>query len=276
MQREFMKSKFVVFGCVQSSYTKMLCYYLNENRIDYDLIGQLDHDSNTKKAGFYLRLRRLLNSGPFKGLSSFSPFILYLLHERYRARSYDKIKKLHEHYSLIDIKPDLVVENINSDKCLNFLKLKGYDYALFGGVGIVGEPIISSIKKFCINAHPAPLPDCRGGGALECTLYKKLNPAVSVHIATPGIDEGEVIKKTELEFKCKSDFDFQYISAKLKELCAIELANVAKEIVDKVDFEYENNDGHLNYWKDWSTIKQVKARFYLIKARRAFESKGTK
>lgn len=271
-----MRNKIVVFGCPDSIYTKMLCYHLDENQINYDLIGQATDFLKSKKNNYFFRLKNLLNSGAFKGLSIFSPFILYLLFEKYKAKNNNKIKRVYEKYTSVNKEADFIVENINSESCLKILQDNNYDYALFGGVGIVSKPIINSIKKFCINAHPAPLPECRGGGALECTLYKKLQPGVSIHIATPGIDEGKIIKKIELEFKCKSDFNFQYISAKLTELCAIELANVAKEILDDMIIEYKDNDGHLNYWKDWSTIKQVKARFYLSKACRAFELSQSK
>lgn len=271
-----MRNKIVVFGCPDSIYTKMLCYHLDENQINYDLIGQATDFLKNKKNNYFFRLKNLLNSGAFKGLSIFSPFILYLLFEKYKAKNNNKIKRVYEKYTSVNKEADFIVENINSESCLKILQDNNYDYALFGGVGIVSKPIINSIKKFCINAHPAPLPECRGGGALECTLYKKLQPGVSIHIATPGIDEGKIIKKIELEFKCKSDFNFQYISAKLTELCAIELANVAKEILDDMVIEYKDNDGHLNYWKDWSTIKQVKARLYLSKACRAFELSQSK
>lgn len=266
-----MKNKIVVFGCVDSIYTKMVCYYLNKNRINYDLIGQSTDALKNKKENFFFRLKRLLNSGAFKGLSFFSPFVLYLLFEKYKAKKNYKIRRVYEKYKSVNIEADFIVENINSESCLRILQNNSYDYALFGGVGIVGKPIINSINKFCINAHPAPLPECRGGGALECTLYKKLQPGVSVHIATPGIDEGKIIKRSELEIKCKNDFDFQYISTKLTEKCAIELANVARQLLDNIDIQYAENDGHLNYWKDWNTIKQIKARLQLKRIRRAFE-----
>lgn len=263
-----MKNRVVVFGCSGSIYTKMICFCLDGRKIEYDLICQSSKQAQQGGVGIYYRLGKLLSSGAFKGISIFSPFILYLLFERYRAKKNSKISRIQNFYKSINIDPDFVVENINSDECIGYLESKRYDYALFGGVGIVSEAVINCIQKFCINAHPAPLPECRGGGALECTLYKKLNPAVSVHIATPGIDEGKIIRVSELEMKNPDDLEFQYISIRLTEKCAIELASVTGDLIDEVSLEFHDNDGSLNYWKDWSSVKQIKSRMYLRKLRK--------
>ena len=109
------------------------------------------------------------------------------------------------------------------------MKQKRYEFAIFAGVGIVKSDIIESISRYCLNAHPAPLPNCRGGGALECTLYNGLNPGVSVHQATEGIDEGDIFSLTDLALR-ESD-NFLTVSVRLDELCAEQLVLVLNKFL---------------------------------------------
>ena len=127
--------------------------------------------------------------------------------------------------------------------------------------------IIDAFGICCLNAHPAPLPQCRGGGALINTLYYKLQPAVSVHVATAGIDEGEILRVTPLPV-CKDD-GYDSLNLRLAALCADTLAEVVQELAGGQPVKGMPNTGHLHYWKDCTLERQ---RAALRQLRRLKES----
>ena len=254
-----MKNRVVVFGKENSLYTKMVVYHLKNSSLDFDLILESGVQKKDKKRiHLWKKLKRLLNAGAFKSLSIFHWFTWFLLYERYKNKKNATIEKILIQYNGLELQPDFIVSSINNKVSIKYLKDKKYDYALFAGVGIVKNKVIEQIQKQCINAHPAPLPQCRGGGALECTLFNKLNPSVSVHIATEGIDEGDIFAVKSL--KLYPNDNFLTLTNRLTELCAIELVDVTKKILNAEPINLIKNNGELNYWKDWSDFKQIQAR----------------
>jgi methionyl-tRNA formyltransferase len=141
------------------------------------------------------------------------------------------------------------------------LEANNFDYALLAGVGIVDECILDTILIATLNAHPAPLPECRGGGALEQTLYKKLVPAVSVHIVTPGIDEGDILEVENLSLDKNDSFDSVYFRLGL--LCGEVLVRVLEKVLVEGEYRRSPNNGKLNYWIDANEQLQKTARLTL-------------
>lgn len=254
-----MMNKIVVLGKENSLYTKMVVHYLSKCCIDFDLILESARPNKKKfTVPILSKLILLLNSGAFKPLSLFHWFTWFLLFDRIKNKNNSVLIEISKKYIDTLLNPCLVVSSINDAKTVTFLEKQSYDYALFAGVGIVKGYVIDLINKSCLNSHPAPLPDCRGGGALECTLYKGLKPSVSVHIATEGIDEGDIFSVKEL--KLERNDNFITITHKLTELCAKELVGVFKRLVDQENILLAPNSGELNYWRDWMVEKQIHAR----------------
>ena len=137
------------------------------------------------------------------------------------------------------------------------LKENQYDIGIFAGVGIVSKPIIDCFSMFCLNAHPAPLPKCRGGGALENTLNHKLHPASTVHIATEEIDAGDIfsIKRVEL----KNNDTWESVRLKCDVYCCQNMAEVVRLIIDGNVPERIPNNGPLHYWSQCNISVQRNA-----------------
>ena len=135
---------------------------------------------------------------------------------------------------------------------------------------LTDAPIIKSEildhAKLCINAHPAKLPECRGGGALECSLFKKIPISVTIHKVTEGIDEGDILSISELKLR-KSD-NFGTLNYRLTELSAIKLNEFISKYFEDYNFEIIKNSGNLNFWKDWTAKKQLIARINLYKMKK--------
>jgi methionyl-tRNA formyltransferase len=147
---------------------------------------------------------------------------------------------------------------VNHVKVYSFIKQKGYKIGVLAGVGIVHREIIESFSEHCLNAHPAPLPECRGGGAVQQTLYKGLLPSASVHFATPEIDAGGILDVEPLSLK--PDDTLESVSIRLTFLCAERLAFVTQKLISGGQFEVTENNGQIRYWKDCTKEVQITAR----------------
>ncbi len=257
-----MKNSIVVFGSSSSLQTRILIYWLKSFKLKFDFISikkvSKKNQNNIKIINFFLNFKSMMNSGAFKSLSIFHWFTWYLILERYFNKNHKKIISLKKRYSEISFKPTLEVQNINSKKVTAFLKQKNYDYALFASVPIVNKENIDKISKFCLNAHPAPLPECPGGGALEQTINLGLKPSVSVHIAKEKIDSGDILHIRQIELE--RDDNFVTITYKLEEMCSITLAQIIKRIIQGEVFQRIKNNGKLNFWKDCTPDMQIRVR----------------
>jgi len=156
-----------------------------------------------------------------------------------------------------------IVDSINSKSSLKYLKKMKFDLGLLAGVGILSNETLKTFKKFCLNAHPAPLPECRGGGALINTLAQNLVPAASVHIVREGIDAGEILQVAPLKLNKKDCFNS--IESRLAIHCAENLSNVVKKIISGKKYKAKKNSGKLHQWKDCTVDKQRTALFNLKK-----------
>lgn len=270
-----MKIKFGVLGS-SGIYTKILCKQLDVLGVEYVLIMEkktVETDLFFSKAfSFLIKLDKLLNSGKYKGLSKFGFFTFRLLIEDFiykKSFSYKSLINSYEGY-IPKTKQIYYTPGVNHIETAKIIEKLELDIGLFGGVGIVSGLIIEKFNKFCLNAHPAPLPECRGAGALENTLYYKLDPSVSVHFGTAGIDEGEIIRVEKLSLS-KND-NFQLIGLRLTVLCAESLARVVQDIILNKKLEYKKNDGKIHYWKDCDIIKQKESRSNLKKLLKGLSS----
>lgn len=257
-----------VLGSWDDIYTKMVVKYLEEYKISYDLV--LVRAKGQKKQiprfiHFMNLLFNLLYSGNFIALSKTS-FYTYLLVWRIfkykRSRNY---KSLLEPFIDINLqkRAKYIVNDVNHVAMYKFLEKEKYDIGLFAGVGVVHPDIIGSFAKFCLNAHPAPLPECRGGGAIQFTLHNRLQPAASVHFATGEIDSGSILLVSEIEvyssdtINSLSDRVTIHAAEKLVEVTSLILSG--KKMIELPNF------GKLNYWKHCTKEVQKSADVALIK-----------
>ncbi|MCP4914386.1 MAG: hypothetical protein GY909_14830 [Oligoflexia bacterium] len=70
------------------------------------------------------------------------------------------------------------------------------EYIVFGGQGIVKEPLLSSKKS--LNVHPGLLPNYRGLDPVLWSLLNKEQQGATVHMMSEGIDEGPIFIAKEM------------------------------------------------------------------------------
>lgn len=249
------KLKLCVLGR-DDSYTRMIVQSLLVRNLNFTLV--LEKNSRTRSRierllERPLALYRALTSGRFKALPAFSWFKLRtFIEEQIYKRSFAS-RAIFD--SLKNVPMDgIIVPSINHVFTLKLIERKQFDIGLFAGVDIVDGAIINAFSKICLNAHPAPLPQCRGGGALINTLYQNLKPAASVHIATAEIDAGEILRVSNLPLQ--KDDSYNSIELRLTLLCADILAEEALELSRGKLINGTPNNGELHYWKECTLERQ--------------------
>lgn len=258
-----MKDSVAVLGRKDGLYTKMVIHELDKYGIPSIFISTKNL-SKVKKAWYDpLNFLGILKVGRYKAVGALHWFHIFLLFEQFKHRRNSYRKKIRQKYSSVARNPDLVVSDINSGDVVSYVRTRKCHLILIADVGIVSDDVIRASVSGGLNAHPALLPDCRGGGALEFTLYKDLDPGVTVHRVTSEIDGGSILhrKKLQLSF----DDSFLSVTEKLTEQCAKELVFVADLILQGREFTEEENTGELNYWRDCNIEVQKKARANLRK-----------
>ncbi|WP_443113623.1 formyltransferase family protein [Herbaspirillum seropedicae] len=255
--------KLCVLGRQGDPYTRMVVRSLRARGLQFTLLlegGARAGGRIERLLERPLTLYRALTSGRFKALPKLSYFTLRaFLCERlyYRGHAARAILA-----PLHDVEMNgVVVRSVNHVRTLKLVEQERFDIGLFAGVDIVDGAIIDAFGLCCLNAHPAPLPQCRGGGALINTLYYGLQPAASVHVATAGIDEGEILRVTPLPLRKNDDYDS--INLRLTLLCADTLAEVAQELATGKPVKGQPNGGVLHYWKDCTIERQRAAMRHL-------------
>lgn len=250
------KLKLCVLGRQGDSYTRMVVQSLRARGLQFTLVlegGVRASGRIERLLGRPLTLYRAITSGRFKALPKLSCFTLRaFLGERlyYRSRVARTILAPLQEVEINGVK----VSSVNHVRTLKLIEQERFDIGLFAGVDIVDGDIIDAFGVCCLNAHPAPLPQCRGGGALINTLFYGLWPAVSVHVATAGIDEGEILRVTPLPLNKNDTYDS--INLRLTLLCADTLADVAQGLVGGTPVKGQPNGGVMHYWKDCTIERQ--------------------
>ncbi len=264
-----------VLGVVGDPYTRMICNAFKQNGISYSLLEVRGSQSGVGSSKWIARLYGIdkeLRSGPFQTLSKLTWLPYKLLGRRYLFNRSQKARELKSRLQndSDELVPDIVVPFVNHVKTLRYIESAQFSIGILGGVGIVNGEIINSFRKVCLNAHPAPLPECRGGGAIQFTLVKDLEPSASVHIATAEIDAGPILSVVPVPIS--SDETMESLSLKVTIQCALSLAYITKLYIEGGIPDQKPNDGALNKWKDCSRDVQLLAERKLRSRRKAAEA----
>lgn len=245
--------KVCVFGLCDDLYTKMVVKYLEEVKLPYDLILVNSSKQKHNIPGIIKNLNiffNLMYSGNFLALSklTYYPYLLAWRMIKYKKSEY--YKSLVKPFIGIELRKraKYMVDHVNHVAMYKILEKEKYEIGLFAGVGIVHAEIIGMFSRFCLNAHPAPLPECRGAGAIQFTLHKGLQPAASVHYATGDIDAGSILLVSEIEV-FESD-SINSLSDRLTIHAAEKLVEVTSLFLSGRKLNELPNSGKLNYWKN--------------------------
>lgn len=238
----------------------MIVYFLKKNNIKFFLILEkqscalISKKSNKKNLQIiFNKIIKPLYLGRYKALSKKTLFT-YSEFLKEKIFNFTKKKKLVRSYISNLNRDAKIVDSINSKSSVKYLKKMKFDLGLLAGVGILSNETLKTFKTFCLNAHPGPLPECRGGGALINTLAQNLVPAASVHIAREGIDSGEILKVAPLKLNKKDCFNS--IESRLAIHCAEILSTVVKKLISGKKYKAKKNSGKLHLWKDCTVDKQ--------------------
>lgn len=98
----------------------------------------------------------------------------------------------------------LVVQSfpsVNSSAALTFVTEQKPDLLILAGAEIVRSPLLTIPQLGALNPHYGPLPAFRGMSAQEWCLFSKIQPAVTIHFVTTGIDTGDIVSVTPLPLR---------------------------------------------------------------------------
>jgi len=248
-----------------SVYANMVLSELANSQIDFDVVWIKKKKKKNRISNILLipfNLYKSVSTGRFKSLSKLNWWTWSLFFKMRKQKVSSQLAQKVRKYTSKKF-DGVYMPGVNHVQTYSYLNTNSYDIGILAGVDIVHELILNEFKTVCLNAHPAPLPECRGGGALENTLLQNLQPSSSVHRVTGGIDEGEIYKVKEITLE-KND-NFKSIYLKLNVLGASLLASVTKNILAGDPLDVTENKGKLNYWKDLTIDKQKKAHDNLTK-----------
>lgn len=135
----------------------------------------------------------------FKGLLKSPLYISYLLYEKYLLYKYSTL--LCQHLPELP-NMDLVIDNINSLKTINYLKSKQIDTVLFiRPLQIINKNFLDHFPN-SYNLHNTMLPKYRGlGGVFQTLRHNDDYIGITVHKVTNKLDGGDIVKQDKLLLK---------------------------------------------------------------------------
>lgn len=111
----------------------------------------------------------------------------------------------------LDALPNDLIVNVpsaNSKACRKELKSKNVDFVFVVGTRIIGNRTIESIKQPFVNIHAGITPKYRGvHGAYWALVHNdKKNCGVTLHHIDTGVDTGDIIGQTIINYSKKDNF----------------------------------------------------------------------
>lgn len=131
------------------------------------------------------RARLLLNSGGARG-GEVAPILEFLRDQAIADRSTSAVaRSLSCRHSK--------VADLNSASSLEQVRHAQPDLIIYGGGGLLRQPLIDLPPMGVLNAHSGPLPEVRGMNAVEWCILLGLPLEITVHYIDSGVDTGSVL-----------------------------------------------------------------------------------
>ena len=155
----------------------------------------------------------------------------------------------------------LKVRGANSIQMQDLLESMEVDLLVLGNTGIIKKNILTIPSIGTLNAHPGILPEYKGLDSIYCASYHKEfeNIGVTVHFVNEGIDTGNIISKTYVNFENEKNISKAY--RKLLRLSTKVLADAALKIIDNKNIKTISNENG-NYFSKIPIKKYFKAKKY--------------
>tara|TARA_B100001564_G_scaffold325701_1_gene307425 strand:- start:9324 stop:10082 length:759 start_codon:yes stop_codon:yes gene_type:complete len=155
----------------------------------------------------------------------------------------------------------LKVKGASSVQMQELLESLQVDLLVLGNTGIIKNNILTIPSIGTLNVHPGILPQYKGLDSIYWASYLKdfKNIGVTVHFVDEGIDTGNIISKTYVNFENEKNISKAYRN--LLRLSTKVLADAAIEITDNRNIKtISNEDG--NYYSKIPIKKYFKAKKY--------------
>jgi len=155
----------------------------------------------------------------------------------------------------------LKVRGANSIQMQDLLESMEVDLLVLGNTGIIKKNILTIPSIGTLNAHPGILPEYKGLDSIYWASYHKEfeNIGVTVHFVNEGIDTGNIISKTYVNFENEKNISKAY--RKLLRLSTKVLADAALKIIDNKNIKTISNENG-NYFSKIPIKKYFKAKKY--------------
>ncbi len=155
----------------------------------------------------------------------------------------------------------LTVRGANSIQMKNLLESMEVDLLVLGNTGIIKNNILSIPSIGTLNAHPGILPEYKGLDSIYWASYHKdyENIGVTVHFVDEGIDTGNIISKTYVNFENEKNISKAY--RKLLRLSTKVLVDAALKIINNKNIKTISNENG-NYYSKIPIKKYFKAKKY--------------
>ena len=117
----------------------------------------------------------------------------------------EKKEKNYSFFVKLGIKP-VKVKDINSQKAIDRIASKNYDYLIIAIDQILSKRFIEGINSKILNVHYATLPDIKGVNAIEWNYLVNGKCELTLHYIDAGIDTGGIIRKEEIPYDKEDSF----------------------------------------------------------------------
>lgn len=255
-----MKADVALLGDPCGGYTRTVAAALESRAIRYYLVWCPGVRPEAASGGVFARFVALRHSPEFRALSPRRPFFWFKAVEQHLYRRSADAARLGA-AGLVRPRPvaEVAVGDFATEASGRRLAELGVRLAVLGDVPILRRPFLDAFGGDCLNAHPAPLPEVRGGGSVYFTLARGLRPAVSVHIVSEEVDAGEILDVVPLRVRPRESIPS--LSLRLGVSGADALADVVRRIIDGEQVPRRRNvGGTLHRWKECTEPVQRRAR----------------
>jgi methionyl-tRNA formyltransferase len=144
--------------------------------------------------------------------------------------------------------PLRVVGNVNDARSTRMLHALQPDLLVLAGARILSRAVLETASWGALNAHPAHLPGFRGTGVVGWSILRGSPVTVTVHIASPDVDAGDVLERRLVPIEPGDTL--ADVQRRADHLCAIAVADVTAAVVrgDAIERDPQDGPGEILRW----------------------------
>ncbi len=157
------------------------------------------------------------------------------------------------------------VTNINSITVVNKIKSESIEKIALAHSSIIRKKILEIKNLWVINSHPAILPKFRGVDVVKWTLFFKSVLGVTLHIVTPKVDTGAILKQEKIKVDSNDTIKTIEDKTTVKSIELLVEASINGKSYYSSKLEQSLDEGTQFYLMPFSILRQLNANFESIK-----------